>query len=314
MNGLTNRNNWIISKCDNILNDKDAMRNHLIFTMLNKSVRMFKYSGLPDSIKHKDLETLLQVNGFCVWKRVNGELYVFFAGLGGVPNPYYLPTKAIISNPALRYNEELTIDSDCVVMLNDYYYQGMMPLFAKYSSLLVEAEISLKIALWNSRVPALASADTDNAYESAEEFFENIVKGDKYGAIATDGFFEGLKVHPFAQGNRNITEIIEAIQYIKGSWYNEIGLNASFNMKREAINEAEANINNDILFPVIDAMLDCRKSALEKVNKMFGTNITVELDSTWNRNVIKEDLGIEEIESQIDEQNTGGDDVEQTEN
>lgn len=297
-----NRNEWIFSKCSNILESREDLLKAEITKMLAKSVKIFKYNGLPDTIKHKDLETILQVNGFAIWKRVNGEMYVFFGGLGGVPNPYYLPTIAIVANPALRYNAELKIDEECVVMLNDFYYQGMMPLFNKYANLLIDAELSLRQAIINSRVPAIIEADNESAKESAVEFLDNVYKGEKYGIVGGKTLLDNIKTHEFTK-ETHITDIIEAIQYIKGSWYNELGLNAAFNMKREAINEAEATLNEDILRPLIDLMLECRKKGLELVNEMFGTNITVELDSAWEMNKKQDELALELEEKEVEDVN-----------
>ena len=298
MEAPKSRNEWIFGCTKNVLDDKDYLLRSIVIQMLNKSTRLFKYENLPETINQKDLETQLQVNGFAIWKEVKANLYTFIGGLGGEPNPYYLPTKAVIANPALRYNATLDIDKDCVVMLNDHYYQGLMPLFNKYGSLLVEAEISLKYAIINARVPALISADNDATYESAVKFFEKISNGEGYGIIASKQLLDGIKTQDFYK-EPYIKDLIESIQYIKGSWYNEIGLNATFNMKREAINEAEAAINEDILYPAIDTMLICRQNALEKVNKMYGTNITVDFDSVWAQNAIQEELALDYKKAEI---------------
>jgi hypothetical protein len=312
MPSTINRNEWIFEQCGkSIINNKERLRQSVITQMLNKTTKMFKYRDLPDTIYYKDLETILQVGGFGIWKEVKGKLYVFKGSLGGVPNPYYLPTQAIIANPALKYNASLEIDKECVVMLNDHYYQGMMPLFDKYGSLLVEAELSLKYAIYNARIPALIEAGNTNSYESAVSFLNKIIEGQEYGVIAGAELLEGIKTQSFYQQNY-IKEIIEAIQYIKGSWYNEIGINAAFNMKREAINEAEALINEDILYPTVDVMLECRNIGLEKVNKMFNTNISVELDSIWDKNRVDDELAqafeeakIEDLEGNNDEKISG---------
>lgn len=307
MNNINNRNDWIFSKCGNILEDKDAMLRSLVLQMLNKTIKIFKYTNLPDTIKAKDLETQLQVGGFAVWKKVDGKLYTFNAGLGGEPNPYYLPTLAIIANPALKYNASLKIDKECVVMLNDYFYQGMMPLFNKYGNLLVEAELSLKYAIINARVPSLVQADNDSTYLSAVEFFKKIVDGKDYGVIASKEFFDGIRTQDFYK-QPYIKDLIEAIQYIKGSWSLEVGLNSAFNMKRESINESEAELNEDVLFPTIDAMLDCRKKAINLVNEMYGTDISVELDSVWKTNQEQQVLEIENKKAVIASLEGGKDD------
>lgn len=311
-NQVTNRNEWIFGRIGNIIDDKQAMLRQVILSMLAKSTRIFKYDGLPDTISVKDLETQLQVNGYVIWKEVDGKLYTFTGGLGGEPNPYYLPTIAIVANPALRYNATLEIDKDCVVMLNDNYYQGMMPLFNKYGGLLTEAEMSLKYAIINARIPAIIEATDDSSYESAISFFEKVRSGKEYGVVSTDNFMtEGIKSHDFYR-EHYIKDLIEAIQYIKGSWFNEIGINAAFNMKREAINEAEATLNEDILYPTVESMLALRRIALEKVNAMFGTNITVEFDSVWAQNQLQDELALEAEIAEIE--NLKNEDSNVTEN
>lgn len=305
----TNRNEWIFGNIKNPLKDKEYLLRSVVTQMLNRTTKMFEYNGLPDTIKTKDLETQLQVGGFAIWKEVKGDLYTFMGGLGGEPNPYYLPTIAIIANPALKYNASLEIDKECVVMLNDNYYQGMMPVFNKYGALLVEAELSLKMAILNARVPALIQADNDGTYKSAKEFFEKIVEGEEYGIISSKEFFDGIRSQDFYK-QAYIKDLIEAIQYIRGTWYNEIGLNATFNMKREAINEAEATLNEDILQPTIDNMLECRQDALEKVNSMFGTNITIEFNSIWKQNEKEEALAFDLKEAEIDSKEGGADNAD----
>lgn len=296
---VSSRNEWIFGQIRNPLEDKPYMLQSYILQMLNKTTRMFKYNNLPETIPQKDLEILLQVNGSATITEVNGNLYAFRGGLGGIPNAYYLPTLSVVSNPYLKFNKNLEIGKECEVILNDNFYQGLMPLLSKYGNLLVEAEISLKQAIINARVPALIQADNDNTYSSAVEFFKKVVEGKEYGIIASKEFYDGIRSHDFYK-QAYIKDLIESIQYIKGSAFNEIGLNAAFNMKREAINEAEATLNEDILYPTIDTMLECRKLGVDRVNKMYDTNITVELDSVWLQNRIHEDLVLDMQEAEID--------------
>ena len=96
-------------------------------------------------------------------------------------------------------------------------------------------------------------------------------------------------------------DLIEQEQYLKASWYNELGLNANYNMKREALNSAESTINNDILFPLIDEMLKQRQIACEQINALFGTDISVELDSSWKDNKKEEQAEIKSSDEQESE-------------
>ena len=72
-------------------------------------------------------------------------------------------------------------------------------------------------------------------------------------------------------------------------------------MKRESINSNEAQLNEDALLPLVDDMLECRRLAIEKINTMFGTNIQVYLDSSWEDNQIELELAHEMEDGQSSE-------------
>lgn len=297
-------NEWLNTKIKAFdTTDKETLKRTIIYNMLDKTLSMFKYTGLPDTIPQKDLEIILQINSHATFTRVDGKLYAFASNLGGIPNPYYLPTLSIVANPSLKFNKELEIDKDCVVVLNDHLYQGLTPMFDKYANLLVESEISLKYAIMNARIPSIIQADNETSRESAELFFKKLYEGKEYGIITSNAFFDGIKSMDFYPAPQ-ITQLIESIQYIKGSWYNELGLNSTFNMKREVLNEAEALQNNDILRPTIDMMLECRKIGMEKVNEMFGTNISVEFNEVWKDKDKSNELDLELKENVVENEGT----------
>lgn len=275
--------------------NKSRCVNQHISYMLNRTSRIFRYNDLPDSIPERILELYLQTNGNVCFYRYDGELYVFTGGLGGEPSVYYMPTKYTIANPALKLSKTLTIDVDCVVIPNDTMYIGLLPMFSRYATAMTETELSLNIASINSRVLDFISAPDDRTKESAEKYLEDIYNG-KRSVVAENAFLDGIRIRPSSVDTaRTITDLIELEQYQKASWYNEIGLNANYNMKRESLNSSESQLNNDALLPLIDDMLIQRQKGLEKVNAMFGTNISVELASSWEDNQIEIDETQESI-------------------
>ena len=278
----------LIGGCDYDFSDKkDCINTHIRY-MLNRTQSMFKWEGLPDTIPQRNLELLIQCNGCAAIYRHNRELYAFSGGLGGEPNPYYMPTIFTIANPALKLSVNAEIDKDCIIVPNDAMYLGLLPLFSKYATSLTENELSIMVALINSRIPALISSDNDGATKSAEKYISDIKDG-KLGVIASQAFFDGIKTQPYgATSNSNtITNLIESQQYIRATWFNDLGLNANYNMKRESINSGESQLNDDALLPLIDNMLECRKIAVEKINAMFDTSISVDLASAWKDNEIE---------------------------
>lgn len=249
---------------------------------LNRLTQMFKYKGLPDTVTKRDLELLVMTKGFGTWAEYEHNVYCLLSSLGGERNQNYMPTISIIANPYLNFNAELEIDKNCVVMPNDSMYVGVLPILVKHNTMLAENELTINIVDIISRVNDFLVANDDKAKASAEKFIQDLIKG-KIGVIAESGFMDNIRTLNTSSGSTSkpISEFIELEQYFKGSKYNELGLKSQFNMKREALNSSESELNDSVLLPLVDDMLECRQIAIDKVNKMFGLNITVEFNSAW---------------------------------
>ena len=301
---IPSRSDWLFGDSFgiDILEDKSALIKSYVLYMLEQTVQIFEYDDLPDTIPQKELEILHQINGFAIWKNVNDKLYVFHGGLGGVLNEYYHPTRAIVSNPYLKFNKDMEIDKDCVVTFNDKLRYSLTPMFNKYASLMAECDITFRFALINARIPYLITADDDNTKDSVEKVLSDIKSGEKLGVVLTRKILDknGMFTSEFGKTtNGNIKDLIELRQYIKSSLYMDLGIQSNYNMKRESLNSSETTMDESVLLPLIDDMLQERKDGLERVNKMFGTNITVKLSSSWEkiREEIKNELKKQEMES-----------------
>ena len=283
--------------------DKGMLLSSYIRYYLSRLQSMFKYEGLPDSIPAKWLENYLLVNGFTVFIKDDADgLICTYAGVGADPDVYFIPTKAIVSNPYLKDKSaarEYTRDVDCVVMYNDTYCQGLLPMLKKYCAQMVEIDVSFYLNTVMSRGTAVLSATDDNTKASAELWLKHIKEG-KLGVIGESNFTladRDLTVNQLTGTDGTLTNLIEAMQYVKASLYNDLGLQANYNMKREAINSGESQLTEDQLHPLIDNMLKERQEGLDRVNKMFGTNIKVSFNSAWEINEREEEAAIEQIEA-----------------
>ena len=286
--------------------DKGAAVNSYVLYYLARLQSMFKYEGLPDTIPQKWLEHYLLVNGSCVFVMDGDDLIVTTGGWGGLPDRYYIPTEYIVSNPYVKEEtrKTYTIGEDCVLIRNDVYAQGIMPLLMRYCSQLVENDITMNVADILARATLTITALTDTDRQSVEQWFKKIRKGE-LGAIGELPAMAGnqdrsVNIQPFQSTASTLTDLIEYHQYLKAGLYNELGLNSNYNMKRESINSNESQLNDDMLHPLIDDMLKMRREALEQVNEMFGTNITVDFDSAWKDNEIENEVAIEAMESEAE--------------
>ena len=299
--------------------DKSKSASSIINYMLSRLQKMFKYSNLPDTIPRQYLENYLLVNGHCIIapKKENGsivdpsQLYSFIGAAGGEPDIYYRPTKYMVANPSLNFSAEYYISTtdpnhepDAVLIRNDTMWQGLYPMMARYSSLISENLLTLRVADVMLRVLALITAPDDKSKQAADEYLKNIAEG-KLASIAENRFLDGIRMqNPPSNNGSYLTQFIELHQYLIGSFYNEVGLNANYNMKREALSESETGLNDDSLMPLCEDMLRCRREDMTRVNELFGTSITVDFDSSWLENIIERTISIRrqasEASSQLD--------------
>lgn len=297
----------------NIL-DKDLSTFNYIQYMFDRTNRMFKYTGLPDTIPEYLLEYMLQIYGSVAILEHNGNLYAFRCRFGGPPDPYYRPTQAVVANPALNLSSTYRVVnnlppfdkttwetySPCIRILNDTQIQGLLPLFSRYATQMSENDVSIRSAQINLRQQTIIIADTGPEIESAQSYIKSLEEG-KLSSIQKRPFADGVKVGNAASGTTNaVMQLIELQQYLKASWYNEIGLNPNFNMKRQYLSSEEIQSNSDIMLPLVDNMLFCREQAIEAINKEFGTNITVEKDSAWEIKQIQANMSTSVTDDFVD--------------
>lgn len=276
-----------ILQYDNVIFDKKKAMENEISYMLNRTQSMFHYENLPSTIPALELELILQTKGNAFITKHNDKLYAFNGNAGGELDEYSRAKFFIVTNTALNLSKSYEIGIEGILMKNDSLELGLLPLFSKYSILLVENRISMRQAIINARVLSIIAAPDDRTKASADLFLKKLVDGE-LAAIAETPFFEGIKSHNISAGtNRTISQLIESEQYLKASLFNEIGLDANYNMKRESISSNEAELNDDFLLPLVDDFINCRRQALKEINEMFDTDITVEFSSTWLTNQLE---------------------------
>ena len=299
-------------------NPKDVNNNSLnnMRYMLARTRRMFKWENLPDTIPERNLELMIQTNGHVCIAKHEGKLYAFNGSFGGVPDAYYLPTEYVVANPYLKMSKRFKIGEDCVIIRNDSMYMGLLPMLSKYCTLIADAELTMDMITILARAALVFDSEDENEYRSAEDFVKKLYSGD-LGIITRDGIIEGINVQPGASQSASvITNLIEAIQYWKASQFNEIGLNANWNAKRETLTSSETLLNSDTLLPFCDDMLFNRQEALDEIERLFGERWEVDYDSAWETNMKEIELTEEQMEAGLEvteaqKENPGGvDDVD----
>lgn len=265
------------------LTDKKRQLSNFKAVMFDKTLSMFDWEGLPESLPEVELEKLLQLNGFAVIAKYEGELYAFDAGFKG-QNAYNRPTHAIINNPALHFSATLELDKDCVLIKNDDMQKGLTSVYDKYGQLLIENEITMLINDYNKRIPFTISASDDATIASAKAYLQKIIDG-SIGVIGENKLFKSLNINQAA--TTSVTDFADLYgyhQFLTAELNNLIGLATNNNMKRERLTTNEIEVNKNASYPFTDNMLRNRQTAVDKINELFDTDIKVEYSSIWGSN------------------------------
>lgn len=280
--------------------NKDKALFNICSEMLKRTLNMFEWEGLPSTIPARELELLLQLRGSCIIAQHDGNLYALGGNLSGECDAYYIPRYYVVANPWLRLEKTFERGVDCVFGVNDSMWSGLTSILERYGSECVEADISLHICNIMERLSAIIRCGSDNEKAAAEALLKRIENGELASAISSDSFLmsDGIQTLPFADHERkSITQLIEYRQYLKAGLFNELGLNGNYNMKREAINSQEAQLNNDALIPLPADMLACREKFAESVNEMFGTDISVTFKGIWAQHEQEIETDIAQLEN-----------------
>ena len=295
--------------------------------LTNKAMSLFKFSGTEDLEAFDEryfIEQLVLRGKVCV-AQFNNKLYALSGNWGGEPNAYYEPTEWIVANPILGSKTLKVLNKDgskdtsgldgIVIALTDFDFLsdnlngGLYPLIYKYSGLLADNDVSLNIAQINGRLNVVLTADSENIANQAEDILKDLYNGKPYRILYQD-LMNKIQVNPVAAAgtNNTIMSLIEAKAHLLQDFYSEIGIASQGNLKRERVNTAETELMTGCLDISIWNILKNLREGLDRVNELFGTSISVELnDEVFYAGSANATLGEEVEEEETVEDSIEGD-------
>jgi len=259
--------------------DKNKINSYISDYLLNNALSIFKYDGLPDNVKAVDLEKNLLRFGKILFTKWHDEFYIFSYSDTGKQNYLGEYDHYQVNNPYIQCNEVFS-DDNAVRIFNTDTHEPLINLMGIYSELLTESYITLNMADINSRIPFFISARDNATKASAEIFVKQILDG-KQGVIAEQPLFESLKINPLTD-HENISQIVELNKFFYSDYFQKIGLTNLYNNVHDRISATETEFTATSIYPYVDNMKRNRDIAVEKINAMFGLNVSVEFSSSWD--------------------------------
>ena len=258
--------------------------------LFERAVRRFEYKGLPESMPQHEIEVPLQMQGTVgVSKKADEEIRAFNGSWSGAPTVYFdTYKKYAVYSPI--FSDVLKVDTDVIVGLNDSLQNATYPLCHRYATLLAHLETSLVDTLIDGRNTSGIPVVKTETQRMAVESFRNSLANGTLKPIFDANTFSPIQWEAVSKNvSFTVTELIEARENLLNAFYQDIGVRTVWNKKGNMIAD-EVGGNQPLLLQNVSDMLNQRKKMCEKINNLYGTNITVDLAPELKYNEEKEDV------------------------
>ena len=259
-----------------------ALVNYHASYLFKKILSVFDFQGLPDEWADNYFKYILFGYGYLTV--FNTERYGVIpqeCGLSGF-NVFYQPTEAIVANPLLPDVRQLKIGTDCELIKIQPDYHGVIDIVTTYADLLSLALETAGINLLNSKTSFIFFTDDNKATaESYKKMYDQLASGNPMAVVSKklrndENGEPNWDMWTQNVGQNYITDrLLNDYKTIKDQFNTLIGIPNANTQKRERmiVSEVEANDIDTQALALI--WLENMKRGIEKVNSMFGLNISV---------------------------------------
>lgn len=261
--------------------------------LMEFAINMFEWRNLPPTVDERFLELTLYEKGYCLYfnDEVVGNL-ALTCTIGGMLDVYRIPTerRAFAVN---GYNKICT-SQDSVLIFNNYLHTPTILTIELFARRLYEIERTIDVNVKAQKTPTLVLASEQQRLTMKNLYMqydgnEPFIFGDK------DMEFEGIKCL-----KTDAPYVADKLQVLKHQIWNEAltfcGIENSNQDKKERLVADEVGSNYGNIEAQRNVMLNARRQAADKINRMFGTNIEVGFRSSLNTMVNSENVSRETFE------------------
>lgn len=265
--------------------------------LTNKVISCLIIKGAPETFNDTYIKTHLILDGNICITDFNDKLYGVIGGWGGEPDEYYIPTIYTVANPRLG-SKTVRIGENGVVITNTavdglgvgLFSGGLYDLIHQTATLLADNIISINCEQINRRVQTFFTADSEAQAVAGEAILKKMYAGSPYQVLRQD-LVKKLGINPASNGTgsaQSITALVELHNYIIANFFQSIGIKANNVMKKERLITDEIESQDDFVQLSILEILTSWQRGFDKVNEMYGTDITVELNPVLIREIADE--------------------------
>lgn len=261
----------------------------------NKIYSKFKFT-FEDS-NGEPLKWDLNTFRFLVFR--NGSVGLFNSEMGKIYAPWTVEKLNIYLNPKkIKGIKLLTseffgtlsgeVGKDCSIVKIQDDYRGVADLVESTAELLANCDKAINVALMNANVNLVAFAENKKEAEEIKNAYAQATNGTPLVIIGKDKlkFMSEMKkdsiLEPFTNHDTisSLDKLLVCRRTIVNNFLTEIGIKNANTMKKERLISDEVNQNNEEISANINIWYENIKEGFETFNKIYGTNLQVELVET----------------------------------
>jgi len=250
--------------------------------LIQKILSVFKFEGIPETWAKDYFLYSLFVFGFV--SVIDTDKY------GVIPqhcsltgrDVFYRPNQVQIANPLLRIPHTLRIGVDCELIKMQPDYSGCWDIVEYYADLMALTSESIVTNLVNSKFSYVFGAEDKTSAESLKLLYDQIAEGQP--AVFPDKKLFNEDGSPtWVMFTNNLTQnyigskLLEDLAKIDSRFNTEIGVPNVNIAKASGVSDSEVKSNNVDTQSKCKIWLETIQDGLDKVNTMFGTNLSVSL-------------------------------------
>lgn len=298
-------NIWLQGDFNKMTNTKLArFKNNITFQnvfarLLQDALARYKFNNLPDTCSQRViLQSLLWYGSVVFWEKDGSVLALPGVPTGSGYNVYGDISESWVFSATGQFNQPVKIyipGSDessflkntvagkqtgqpkgVLVRENAIMYPFMREVIY-FSEVIADTLRTLDVCRTNMKQPFVITAE-ESIVNSVRKFFEKRKDNEEY--IISSGVFPADKINllPFDTNTDNLKNATELIDWYENKFRELCGVenNGQVDKKGENLIQSEVDINNEYTCLSLDKCIKYIQEGLDNVNKLFGTNITVE--------------------------------------
>lgn len=248
--------------------------------LIQKIISVYEFKDIPENWNKNYFLYTLFILGFTAVVRTDKYGVICQqCGLQGY-NIYYQPTEAVISNPLLTGILTPRIGAECELVKLQPDYGSCWDIVSYYADLLALATESLAVNITNSKLAYVFACQDKTVAESFKKMFDQINEGNP-AVFADKKLFDDngdplwITFQNNLKQNYVAGDMLNDMLKIDARFCTEIGIPNVNLAKKSGVTDNEVEANNIDTKSKASLWLETIQESLDKVNKMFDTNISV---------------------------------------